>query len=906
MKKIHWATHKTLFKQIATYSCLVAVSAGVVFGVSAGSFKIQYSDLTKVDDRLNAAITSNYYAQNISSQWNMTQSGIKGDKGYVAGYEQPIDGDITRGSGLTWWKKLHGNDAIPLHENDSSIPGTDPKDMDAKAPRGRGIDDKAEKARRQYTALIIDGATKTQLDRSFNQSVYNGMINFIKNQPSEVVDSTQAIAYKPSQDSTTEFVNVYNEALRRSRILSLAGFCHITPLNTLYKVTPDGKADFGSDKYVSNAGYILIDGDMAHNQNISSVLFRCDQSAFLTALATCMYFLNNLEQYHKGYRDISVGTYGGVGMPTVTIYMGGFQRGIEFYNEFILKQKIINHDAFRYMINTSTVDPNSHFIKHILPASKYKTEIETVKKQQRTPTKEEKVKELCENLYSEFSIKMIKFDNFKQHFTGTFAPGDAIGITKQFLNRGASAILPVCGAQYIDTTQEIMNQNANCIAIGVDCSLENSDFQRPFKKAEYKDKTVAPDGTTPSHASDIVKFSAVKDITTATEKVLRNAMNGVNWDVTNKERWNTGTTIPPWDPKTEEISIDQIKTVENQDGTVDVIGFKKGFVLPKGQHVLNIPTKIGNKSVYAIRAAAAYEDADAFDAKTLMGIDTLKISDDGTSSIVFKPKAFNYCPERIEPTELAEIMKNSGFRYIDMSQLDVRNIHIDGITTTPASKIFAGIAGLDNREDAYAFHRGVIKFNQYDYSQNAKKLFNEFFGQNQITLSQDWPIIEADPLKSVCGFGFRTCGNIENGLSSISQDGWPYVVDALNQLDYNITDPDHPGDVSFFGLLSLAGEIYEQEARATAPEFFDAIRKLTVDNYYQELCSFNKDKIWYKYYPQTMAWLGTMLKIGGLQFPREMTIRFDSNGKPIKLPAGTTSMPFTILDWLRTNMYYIC
>ncbi|MCQ3907514.1 MAG: hypothetical protein MJ219_01895 [Mycoplasmoidaceae bacterium] len=81
-------------------------------------------------------------------------------------------------------------------------------------------------------------------------------------------------------------------------------------------------------------------------------------------------------------------------------------------------------------------------------------------------------------LHDEYQIRLIKLGNIATHFTGSFAAGDAIGMTKQFLNRGAQALLVVGGPQSVDAAQEIKNQNSNCILIGVDTSMEDSDYQR--------------------------------------------------------------------------------------------------------------------------------------------------------------------------------------------------------------------------------------------------------------------------------------------------------------------------------------------------------------------------------------------------------------------------------------------
>lgn len=96
--------HKTLIKDVVTSTCLVGASAGIVFGVSAGCFAINYMDLASAEARLAASKTSSYYSENISSMWNMN-GGKDADGNEIPAYEdKPQKQDIsskTGGEGLT-------------------------------------------------------------------------------------------------------------------------------------------------------------------------------------------------------------------------------------------------------------------------------------------------------------------------------------------------------------------------------------------------------------------------------------------------------------------------------------------------------------------------------------------------------------------------------------------------------------------------------------------------------------------------------------------------------------------------------------------------------------------------------------------------------------------------------------
>jgi basic membrane lipoprotein Med (substrate-binding protein (PBP1-ABC) superfamily) len=47
----------------------------------------------------------------------------------------------------------------------------------------------------------------------------------------------------------------------------------------------------------------------------------------MTGIATCQYLNDNFDEYKDG--GLRVGTFGGVDIPSVTIYMGGFEYGVK-------------------------------------------------------------------------------------------------------------------------------------------------------------------------------------------------------------------------------------------------------------------------------------------------------------------------------------------------------------------------------------------------------------------------------------------------------------------------------------------------------------------------------------------------------------------------------------------------
>jgi basic membrane lipoprotein Med (substrate-binding protein (PBP1-ABC) superfamily) len=80
------------------------------------------------------------------------------------------------------------------------------------------------------------------------------------------------------------------------------------------------------EKY-DKAGYILLDANTPEDKNIASVIFRSDEAAFMSGIATCQYLNDNFDEYKDG--GLRVGTFGGIAIPSVTIYMGGFEYGVK-------------------------------------------------------------------------------------------------------------------------------------------------------------------------------------------------------------------------------------------------------------------------------------------------------------------------------------------------------------------------------------------------------------------------------------------------------------------------------------------------------------------------------------------------------------------------------------------------
>lgn len=575
-----------LVKDIVTSTCLIGASAGVIFGVSAGMFKVEYMTLHGAEARLAAFENNSYVGENIPSSWNMNQ-GKTADGKVIPAFRAPTWQDMRAEfdkdpEAKKWWSEIHGG----LSPETGEHLWDDYNTLEMSKPEGEELSDATYTERYNYASIVIDGATHTTMDRSFNQSLYQGLVDFIHNERCDHCDPETgkdpkneyiAKAWKPSQDNTTDFINTYISAIRQNDVLGLAGFNHSTPLSTMmiHKNLDDGSvdplasnADSEVNKMCNETAFILLDSNIANNQNIASVQFRADQPGFLSGLATCQYLINNLDMYHDKFQDLAVAAFGGVPIPTVIDYIGGFQRGIEFFNYKVITSSLeTGRELYFGKEEYTNGDPayikaRGETFNSLLEHSKYKEEIEAIKNDESLLTPDAKIAKYDEleygvKLFEEFSIKMIKLGDFGTHFSGTFAAGDAIGITKQYLNRGASAIIAVAGPQSLDASQEIRNQKSKAIVIGVDTAMEDGDYQRYHagcdestklnqnKNDPFMDKTVSSeDGSYSEQSNAIIKFSAIKDLRNVSNKITRLCAEGKNWDVSAKDARGTELKWP--------------------------------------------------------------------------------------------------------------------------------------------------------------------------------------------------------------------------------------------------------------------------------------------------------------------------------------------------------------------------
>lgn len=355
-----------------------------------------------------------------------------------------------------------------------------------------------------YVAEIIDGSTHQIFDQSFNQSVFEGIWNWVnidnwsESSNWTTIDKTNendATAYKPSNDKTEGFLQTYKTLIENNyRTLVACGFLHQAAIEAV--VQDIGNETLNSSSPYKDSGFIFIDGEISNYathkegaKHVASVQFRADQATFLAALESASYLLANFDIY--GSQGLKVGTFGGQAIPSVTSYMGGFQNGIYFYNTIVVPK-----------------------IMQILQSQASYPEFCTTFKKLVDDYNNTNDKS---NYANKISIGFVSLGSKESYFTNSFNAGDAKIMSQILLAKGAQVILPVAGPQTSDVVNEIYNSKSNAIVIGVDTAQELDGTVN--KKWQNSTKDI-------NGNNDIIKFSAVKNLGKITASITNNIANG--------------------------------------------------------------------------------------------------------------------------------------------------------------------------------------------------------------------------------------------------------------------------------------------------------------------------------------------------------------------------------------------
>ncbi len=146
-------------------------------------------------------------------------------------------------------------------------------------------------------------------DKSFNQLGYEGL------QAAAETLGVDPVAVE-SNDESEYAGNLSSLVDQGCDLIITVGF-------NLAAAANDSAAENPDIEYVSIDDVVDIDGDGATDQyNIKPLVYDTAQAAFLAGYASAAYSTAG-----------KVGTFGGMNIPTVTIFMDGFKQGVEYYNE---------------------------------------------------------------------------------------------------------------------------------------------------------------------------------------------------------------------------------------------------------------------------------------------------------------------------------------------------------------------------------------------------------------------------------------------------------------------------------------------------------------------------------------------------------------------------------------------
>ena len=147
-------------------------------------------------------------------------------------------------------------------------------------------------------------------DRSFNQTAYKG-----------VQDAADELGFEPAvleSQSEADFApNIQSFVDQGCDLIVTVGFLLGGATADAAEANPDQSFAIVDYDYSTEAGDVADEFD-----NVKELTFATDQAAFMAGYVAA------------GTTETgTVGTYGGINIPTVTIFMKGFQLGIEHYNE---------------------------------------------------------------------------------------------------------------------------------------------------------------------------------------------------------------------------------------------------------------------------------------------------------------------------------------------------------------------------------------------------------------------------------------------------------------------------------------------------------------------------------------------------------------------------------------------
>ena len=259
-----------------------------------------------------------------------------------------------------------------------------------KAKKPLGIINKSEGWK---SVLSLGGPDEIVNDKSFAESAYNAIND---SEIKKIIPLDNPYFTRPTSNKDISFVDMYASLSDKSLIIA-PGYLHIEPLKSKQGVNA-----------IKNKAVILVDGDVKAS-NIAAILYKSHQSGFMVGYMAGIY----LNEKYKTFKEngLKVGTFGGMNIEPVTLFMMGFQNGIKYFNA------------------------NKGNYKH--------------------------------------EIDFIDNGSKVDYFSGDFTSGKGTPIVENLLSKSADLIFPVAGVQTKDVMSKLKEtNNSTTKIIGVDVAQE--------------------------------------------------------------------------------------------------------------------------------------------------------------------------------------------------------------------------------------------------------------------------------------------------------------------------------------------------------------------------------------------------------------------------------------------------
>ncbi|CEA07423.1 Membrane lipoprotein TmpC precursor [Arthrobacter saudimassiliensis] len=159
----------------------------------------------------------------------------------------------------------------------------------------------SEAAATDFTGCIVSDSGGWD-DRSFNQSSYEGLM--------AAKDELGIETKEAESQAPTDFANNVDSMVQGGCDLTVTvGFLLSDATKAAAEANPD-------------VNFAIVDDNAIELDNVKPIIYDTAQAAFLAGYVAA-----------GSTQTGTVATYGGMNIPTVTIFMDGFAQGVEYYNE---------------------------------------------------------------------------------------------------------------------------------------------------------------------------------------------------------------------------------------------------------------------------------------------------------------------------------------------------------------------------------------------------------------------------------------------------------------------------------------------------------------------------------------------------------------------------------------------